>query len=74
MDLNKKIDDLIYKLNSKNNFFEVIKDGNELIKKYPNSFIFYNIVGLAYQNIKNFEESEIFFSKAIKIDSKEVSL
>ena len=60
MDLNKKIDDLIYKLNSKK-FFEVIKDGNELIKKYPNLFIFYNIVGLAYQNIKNFEESEIFF-------------
>ena len=41
MDLNNKIDDLIYKLNSKN-FFEVIKDGNELINKYPNSFIFYN--------------------------------
>ncbi len=72
MDLNNKIDDLIYKLNSKN-FFEVIKDGNELINKYPNSFIFYNLVGLAYQNIKNFEESETFFLKAIQLDSKEVS-
>ncbi len=72
MNLNNKIDDLIYKLNSKK-FFEVIKDGNELINKYPNSFIFYNLVGLAYQNIKNFEESEIFFLKAIQLDSKEVS-
>ena len=72
MDLNNKIDDLIYKLNSKK-FFEVIKDGNGLINKYPNLFIFYNLVGLAYQNIKNFEESETFFLKAIQLDPKEVA-
>ena len=72
MDLNNKIDDLINKLNKKN-FFEVIKEGNILIDKFPNLFIFYNIVGLAHQNIKNFEESEKFFLKAIEIDPKEVS-
>ena len=72
MDLNNKIDDLINKLNKKN-FFEVIKEGNILIDKFPNLFIFYNIVGLAHQNIKNFEESEKFFLKAIEMDPKEVS-
>ena len=72
MDLNNKIDYLINKLNKKK-FFEVIKEGIELINKFPNLFIFYNIVGLAHQNIKNLEESEKYFLKAIEIDPKEVS-
>ena len=72
MDLDNKIDYLINKLNKKK-FFEVIKEGIELINKFPNLFIFYNIVGLAHQNIKNLEESEKYFLKAIEIDPKEVS-
>ena len=67
MDLNNKIDDLINKLNKKN-FFEVIKEGKKLIKKFQNLFIFYNIVGLAHQNIKNFESEN--FPKSHRNGSK----
>ncbi len=71
MELNKKIIELTNKLTS-NKYLEVIKEGNELIKKYPNLFIFYNIVGLAYQGLVRLEESEKFFLKAIEINPKEV--
>ena len=71
MDLNSKINDLTHKLTA-NKFSEVIEEGNELVKKFPNLFIFYNIVGLAHQGITNLEESEKYFLKAIEINPEEV--
>ena len=57
MDLNNKINDLTQKLTS-NKFLEVIKEGKELTNKFPNLFIFHNILGLAYQGITLLEDAE----------------
>ena len=71
MELNFKIESLVEKLNSKKHR-EVIEEANELIKKYPNIFVFYNIIGLAYQGISNLEEAKIFFLKAIEKNPNEI--
>ena len=71
MDLNNKINDLTQKLTS-NKFLEVIKEGKELTNKFPNLFIFHNILGLAYQGITLLEDAEKCFLKAIELNSKEV--
>ena len=60
MDLNNKINDLTQKLTS-NKFLEVIKEGKELTNKFPNLFIFHNILGLAYQGITLLEDAEKYF-------------
>ena len=70
MDLNTVINKLSDKLNS-NKFFEVIKEGSKLIKKYPDKFVFYNILGLAYQGIHQLEEAEKYFLKAIEVNPNE---
>jgi len=44
----------------------------ELIKKFPNDYIFYNALGMAFMNLGQFDESVKILDKAIKLNEKNI--
>ena len=64
--IKKKIDSLSIKLNL-GNFQEVISETSPLLKKNKHQ-VFFNILCLAYQGIKEFGKSEAVMSEALKLN------
>ena len=74
MDKNIKaqIDKIISYFNA-GNYEEVFNLSNILLKKNPELDFVLNIVGLCYQKLNDFEKAEIFFSRAININKKNIN-
>ena len=64
--IKKKIDSLSIKLNL-GNFQEVISETSVLLKKNKHQ-VFFNILCLAYQGIKEFAKSEAVMNEALKLN------
>ena len=73
MDKNIKtqIDKIISYFNA-GNYREVFDLSNILLKKNPELDFVLNIVGLCYQKLNDFNKAEIFFSRAININKKNI--
>lgn len=67
--LKKKIQILVNIFNSKNYQIVISKTIN-LLKKYPQHIILYNLLGSSYQNIGKQDEAINIFNKGLKIDPK----
>ena len=74
MDKNIKaqIDKIISYFNA-GNYKEVFNLSNILLKKNPELDFVLNIVGLCYQKLNDFEKAEIFFSRAMNINKKNIN-
>ena len=74
MDKNIKtqIDKIISYFNA-GNYKEVFDLSNILLKKNPELDFVLNIVGLCYQKLNDFEKAEIFFSRAMNINKKNIN-
>ena len=74
MDKNIKtqIDKIISYFNA-GNYREVFDLSNILLKKNPELDFVLNIVGLCYQKLNDFNKAEIFFSRAININKKNIN-
>ena len=74
MDKNIKtqIDKIISYFNA-GNYKEVFDLSNILLKKNPELDFVLNIVGLCYQKLNDFNKAEIFFSRAININKKNIN-
>ena len=59
------LDDLM-ELYKNNKFREVLHKGKNLVIKFPNSFIIWNIIGVANNSLRNLPEAEEAFRKATK--------
>ena len=55
------VDDLVDKFHS-SKFDEVLNLSNLLLKKEPNNYIIYNILGATYSSLQNFKKSIILQS------------
>ena len=64
MNLENKIsvDDLVDKFHS-SKFDEVLNLSNLLLKKEPNNYIIYNILGATYSSLQNFKKSITYYKK-----------
>ena len=74
MDKNLKtqIDKIINYFNA-GNYNKVFELTNILLRKNPELDFVLNIVGLSYQKLNDFDKAEIFFSRAININKKNIS-
>ena len=61
------VDDLVDKFHS-SKFDEVLNLSNLLLKKEPNNYIIYNILGATYSSLQNFKKSITYYKKALKIN------
>ena len=64
---------IIVNLYNSNNFPIVIKEANTLLKKNPNIDFLWNILGLSYQHLKNFEKAEKNFFRCLQVNPKNIS-
>jgi len=67
----KELEKIINLLNAKK-YKEVISKTKPLIKKFPNDYIFYNALGMAFMNTGQFDESLEILNKAIKLNEKNI--
>ena len=72
-DLKNKISTIINLYNVRN-FEEVIQETNRLLKKNPHNDMLWNISGLAYQQLKKYQQAEISFLRGLQENSKNVSV
>ena len=56
------------------NFEEVIQKSNILIKKNPHNDLLWNILGLAYQQQKEYQKAEISFLRGLQENPKNISI
>jgi len=63
------VDQLINYLN-KNNYYDLFKEGESLLIKYPDAFMVYNILGLALHNLKKCDDALLMFNKALTIEPR----
>ena len=73
MSIKDKIQILINQYNAKN-FDQVISKSKQLIKEYPNYVVVYNLLGLAYQHLGNYLDSEKILVKGLKLDPNNIPL
>ncbi len=69
--LKEKIPILVNLYNT-NNFEQVIKEANTLLKKNPNIDFLWNLLGLSYQSLKNFEKAETNFFRCLQVNPKNI--
>ena len=67
----KEIEKIINLINAKK-FDEVILKTKQLLKKFPNEYIFYNALGMALMNTGQFEKSLNILDKAIKLNENNI--
>ena len=56
------------------NYEKVIEKTKVLLKKDPSQTTFYNLIGLSYKQLKNFELAEKTFNSGLKVNSKSTSI
>lgn len=61
------VDDLVNHFNS-SRFDEVLNLSNLLLKKNPDNYIIYNILGATYSSLQDFKKSITYYKKALKIN------
>ena len=71
-DLKNKISTIINLYNVRN-FEEVIQETNRLLKKNPHNDMLWNISGLAYQQLKKYQQAEISFLRGLQENPKNIS-
>ena len=71
--LKNKISTIINLYNVRN-FEEVIQEANRLIKKNPHNDILWNILGLAYQQQKEYQKAETSFLRGLQENPKNISV
>lgn len=71
-DLNLQIQKLVNFFNA-GNYNKVLELSKNLIKKNPNFDFVFNIAGLCYQKLNDFENAEVFFVRSIDINKKNVN-
>ena len=71
--LKSKISTIINLYNVRN-FEEVIQESNRLVKKNPHNDMLWNILGLAYQQLKEYQKAEISFLRGLQENPKNISL
>ena len=67
----KKIHKLNYLLTSKK-YSELISEGLLLKKKYPSVYLIYNLIGLGYYGLQQYEKAENIFKQVLKINSNNI--
>ena len=72
-EIEKKIQILVNNFNSKN-FNYVISKSLQYIKKFPEYVVLYNLLGSSYQNTGQYKKAKDIFVKALKYDSRNLSL
>ena len=65
---------IIVNLYNVRNFEEVIQKSNILIKKNPHNDLLWNILGLAYQQQKEYQKAEISFLRGLQENPKNISI
>jgi len=71
--LKSKISTIINLYNVRN-FKEVIQESNRLVKKNPHNDMLWNILGLAYQQLKEYQKAEISFLRGLQENPKNISV
>ena len=71
--LKNKITTLINLYNVRD-FQEVIQMSNRLVKKNPHNDKLWNILGLAYQQLKEYQKAEISFLRGLQENPKNISV
>ena len=66
----RKVQNLFYK----GNFEKVIEKTKILIKKDSSQTTFYNLIGLSYKQLENFEMAERTFRAGLKVNSNPTSI
>ena len=56
------------------NYEKVIEKTKVLLKKDPSQTTFYNLIGLSYKQLKNFELAEKTFNSGLKVNSRSISI
>ena len=67
--LNREIEKITENLNKKN-FKKAEQDSKRLLKKFPKHFAVNNLLGLCFYYQNKMNDSELYFSKAIKEEKK----
>ena len=71
--LKNKISTIVNLYNVRN-FEEVIQESNRLVKKNPHNDLIWNILGLAYQQQKEYRKAEISFLRGLQENPKNISI
>ena len=66
----KKISILI----STKNYSDAISKAKILIERFPNDYVFYNILSVSLMNIEKYEEALEVLNKAIKLDKNNIHI